>query len=377
MSKAHINVKDYLSKLILLENVVGATTKYQIFTPFSLNSHNPIELQKAARNLASFIGLERFSFVVAIAKQKQNIGGHIELQNDGNDVFIEISEQSANFSAAVLATLAHELTHKYLHVRRLSCGNPIENEYENEILTDITAVYLGFGKLMLNGSECERKWEEKTHKGTVSNTESLNSGYLSLKQFAFVYYLVCRMRKIGKSECLSGLTEKAEQSVKECFAIYGDYFKAEIYDLEETFRLKKLLENELQPAKELLIKLEKQISQAKQIIEINFDKFFNESQKQINRVQQDTFKQIDKDVYNPCLKFLLSAKCEEEINEFSSKVREIEAKAENRSKSLSSIIQMFGNGNNTAKAEFDSFEKYAGNQSIWSKMWSRKENKNE
>lgn len=47
----------------------------------------------------------------------------------------------------VIATLIHEITHYFL----LSQDIKIKDRKENEILTDITTIYLGFGKLMFEG----------------------------------------------------------------------------------------------------------------------------------------------------------------------------------------------------------------------------------
>lgn len=47
--------------------------------------------------------------------------------------------------------LAHEITHHFLNSRAIS---PFEKN-ENEMLTDLTAVYLGYGKLVINGAADE------------------------------------------------------------------------------------------------------------------------------------------------------------------------------------------------------------------------------
>ena len=45
-----------------------------------------------------------------------------------------------------MGTLAHEISHKYLQINNITCGYGPAFNYHNEILTDITAVYLGFWK---------------------------------------------------------------------------------------------------------------------------------------------------------------------------------------------------------------------------------------
>jgi hypothetical protein len=58
-------------------------------------------------------------------------------------VFLEVATDICGYKDPVLATLCHELCHKYLHVHWNRHGfDQIEQEY----LTDVTAVYLGLGK---------------------------------------------------------------------------------------------------------------------------------------------------------------------------------------------------------------------------------------
>ena len=51
--------------------------------------------------------------------QEKNVGGHIDLSDASNDVFIEIDTEVAKHNDAVLATLAHELSHKILAINIL------------------------------------------------------------------------------------------------------------------------------------------------------------------------------------------------------------------------------------------------------------------
>ena len=190
MSKIYIT--DYLQKLSLLEKNLGAKTNYQILEPFTLNSQDIIGIQSAGKKIANFIGLTDLTFIIATTKQKKNVGGHIELNNEKN-VFIELSPDTLKFPESILASLSHEITHKYLHIHNLK----FDNTYENEVLTDIAAVFLGIGKLILNGCECKRTYEEYASGGTKVITETIKTGYLSREQIAFVYLLTCSMRKIS------------------------------------------------------------------------------------------------------------------------------------------------------------------------------------
>lgn len=76
----------------------------------------------------------------------------------------------------VIAILAHEYTHHYLHLHDIT----LPEEYENEIFTDIAAVYLGLGHLLLLGYKpIEYKGNFKFYIIAYSYTEHKESiGYL-------------------------------------------------------------------------------------------------------------------------------------------------------------------------------------------------------
>ena len=156
-----IRAADYIQKLRMLEERIGATTQYRILKPFPCNPKDAINLQKAAKRIAGFVGLEDLTFNVAVARQKEDVGGHIELRSGQQFVFIEVSPRAGRSPQATLAVLAHEICHKLLQRSGISLGRGLLEDYENEILTDITSVFVGLGKLMLNGAETQpMTWNE-------------------------------------------------------------------------------------------------------------------------------------------------------------------------------------------------------------------------
>ena len=229
---SQVFIEDYIQKIILLEKQVGTKINYQMLEPFSLDSTDIIDIQTAGKKIAEFIGLHGFTFIVATAKQKKKVGGHIELNYGEKEVFVEISDGILKFSNAVLATLVHEISHKYSHLNGISCGTGPVHEYENEVLTDITAVFLGLGKLMLNGCECQNVHQEQISGGINTITDTLKSGYLDRSQLAFVYRLICAMRKIPSKVYDRGLTLDSIQALKECNLHYGDYFNDRFHKTE-------------------------------------------------------------------------------------------------------------------------------------------------
>jgi hypothetical protein len=141
----------------------------------------------------------------------------VELTHD-REFFVEISGDTAAFRDATLATLAHEVTHKYLHVNAITCGAGLVQEYENEILTDVSAAFLGLGKLLLNGCAVSGTVPVTRGTTTLDMERDLRSGYLKREQLAYVYCLVCTMRRTAREDAERNLSADALTAVRDCWA---------------------------------------------------------------------------------------------------------------------------------------------------------------
>ena len=217
----------FLRLIKVLEEALGQKTSYRFLEPFScvgLDNGRPaiIPIQQAARKIAQHVGLGNLMFIISATEQDPSWAGHIELQRDSSEVYVEISPDICRYEDAVLATLCHEVAHKVLHVNAIHHGfASIEQEY----LTDVATVYLGMGKVMLNGCECQKSHQTSDSRGTSTHFETLKTGYISRDCFAFVYRVVCAMRNIPSSEFLRGLSGPAIQALRACEKSYGDWFR--------------------------------------------------------------------------------------------------------------------------------------------------------
>ncbi|MGW0860109.1 hypothetical protein [Streptomyces sp. NPDC002690] len=87
----------------------------------------------------------------------------------GPEYFVELNDRFRSHRRDVGAALAHEVTHVLLH--RL--GLEFSGEWENEILTDTVAVYLGAGWLLLDAFREDALTSQKL-------------GYLTPEEFGYV-----------------------------------------------------------------------------------------------------------------------------------------------------------------------------------------------
>lgn len=197
MDKYILSEADILSKLALIERHLNGFTGafYEVSEDFK--SYDVMSIHSEASKMMKFVGLNTYVPYVAFVKTSENVGGNVEL-DDSEDVFIEVSEECKYNKKKVLAIMAHEICHKVLYVNGLYFPY---NKIENELLTDLATVYVGFGKLSLNGC-----YEE-----TETSTSTI--GYLSLKQFAMAYNIVCAAYGIHSAEKELGLGEFALEEV--------------------------------------------------------------------------------------------------------------------------------------------------------------------
>jgi hypothetical protein len=219
----------FASLVKLLEEAVGKETSYALLDPFpceTLKGRRPAvdAIQEAGKIIAQHLGLIEYAFVIAVTAQKPNTAGHIKLDRSGRNVFVELSPDLCECKDAVLATLCHELSHKFLHKHNVINGTII---IEQEFLTDVTAVYLGLGKIMLNGCQCQSS-KEWTQDGQPFNaTNTIKTGYISRDCVAFIYRLVCAMRGIPRDVFLRGLSTAAREAIQIAESNYADWFSPE------------------------------------------------------------------------------------------------------------------------------------------------------
>ncbi len=211
----HCSVSDekqklFLDMLITLECQVGEKATYKLMSNNGLFTYSITELNNSVKKMASFIGLESYAFIVIPDKLNSSNSGKIELGND-REIFISISKETLKNHESTLATLSHEITHKYIQV------NSLTNKYkglEAEIFTDLTSVYIGFGLLMLEGCEgCNSKIEQQYNGDSTIYEEIIKVGYICADEIAYIYSTICRMRGITKEKMLEGFSFEVQNLI--------------------------------------------------------------------------------------------------------------------------------------------------------------------
>jgi hypothetical protein len=313
----------FLSLIKTLESTVGHKTSYALLDPFpciTSEGSKPalIPIQYAGKTIARHVGLDNLTFIISPTTLDPSTAGHIELRYGDPAVFVEISTCICTFKDAVLATLCHEVSHKFLHVNGIRHGNM---QIEQEFLTDVAAVYLGMGKIMLNGCECQRSETRTEGDKTITTTHTLRTGYISRECFAFVYRLVCAMRRIPATQFLAGLSEEAKKSIAACEREYGHWFKSEYHLQEEVDRLCKSLQNDVEECQTESASCEYTLRRAGEAIHAMHSSI-RESHKPLVEADQK-ITQLQKRNINPHLNFLECLDTRESVAELTVKSKNL------------------------------------------------------
>jgi len=253
-----MNTLPLIEKIHFLESKLGERWIHPILEPFKFDSSDIIKVQEAGKKISQHLGLPPLTFLITYTQQKSNVGGNINLDNS-NDVFIEIDSKFRYDHEIALAVLAHEICHKYLHLNNLK----LFPEIENEMLTDAATIYTGLGKLSLNG--CEKTTSSSSTSGntTTTTTTTQKVGYMNRQQFAFVYRLVCEMRRVSQTEMMKGLSSEASSAVNHVSQNSNFYFNKRFFSNEKTLQT---ITNDIGVSQKKIAKFNRHIRELQEII---------------------------------------------------------------------------------------------------------------
>ena len=192
-----------MNKLSVLEYVIG---------PRNNTPHNRAgwggNYSIMASSILDYVGLHDYSAKVVFIGGIKG-GGYIDLR-EGKNFTIYVS-QAVNYGMygpkdePVFAVISHEICHKLLHNRRFS----VSNERENEIYTDLAAIYVGLGIYILNGcSSVEIRMD-----GNRMTSQSQRVGYMSRSAYAYAYALTNTLYGLSRSQYTKGLSFLSKISV--------------------------------------------------------------------------------------------------------------------------------------------------------------------
>ncbi|MBI9010811.1 MAG: hypothetical protein JEZ08_01165 [Clostridiales bacterium] len=288
-------IEELISKVKLLEEVLGYHANYSIMEPFDVDTYDILDVNKAARKVGDFLSLSHIEILVHYKKQEKT-GGHINLSNLSCAV-IEVTPDIKGSPETLLSILCHELTHLYLFTHNIYVGHSIAGIFENEIFTDIAGHYLGLGKLILNGNIMIKELGKEK--------KAIHYGYLTYDQMVFTYNLICSMRKITLKDRLGGLKESIKTYITENFNLLYKYFNLDYHDDDYH---EEIIHDEIVFWEYMLSKIAELSDIQKELEELLFGNV-NEIMNHKLHIYEDYHNKLKKmiepnDIHNPCIKYL-------------------------------------------------------------------------
>jgi hypothetical protein len=140
--------------LLLLKDDLNKTRKPFFPTRDFYNKKNidGFDISKMADGILIYLGEPKNNLCVFFSEMRSDLPGFFSY--DSQREYIYINRKYSKQPYALGAILAHEMMHLFLLRRKIS----FENTRENELLTDLSTIYMGLGILIINGMSYEGSW---------------------------------------------------------------------------------------------------------------------------------------------------------------------------------------------------------------------------
>jgi len=224
------------------------------------------------------------------------------------------------FPDTVAATLCHEACHKWLQVNGISSSI----KSEDEILTDITTVFLGFGKIMLNGCKATIVRYETIPNGTRTITETRTSGYLDRDQLAFVYRLMCATRNIPASDFMQGLNAEATLALRMCDSSLGHRYDNRFHRTETTQEAVNAFQHRVVELQREMADLDKHVTYTRKSFCETTDGFLKAGHKKLKSLRDKTVAMTQDTEPDPVLRFLRAIQRGIHLNRLTDELHSVE-----------------------------------------------------
>ena len=139
-----------------------------------------------------------------------------------------------------MGILAHEITHHFLYQHNIR--KPTENE--NEIFTDITAAYLGFGHILYPAYKVisyNTDWKEKEGKSYSYVTHERKIGYITPETIMKVVSITCEMKNWNPKELINNFESGYDRATitSKLFKYRANLFKKKLSNLLNEIKSKR------------------------------------------------------------------------------------------------------------------------------------------
>lgn len=188
-------IEEKLNEFIKLDNEFFS--KREIITEKSVPFRDPLlYVIDLTRYITNKIGLPPGEIIPSFVR-KENAAGTVEYTSK-SEYFVEIDNAFKNSVPAIASIISHEITHVWLAKYNLV----LDDRESNEKLTDLTAIFLGLGVMILNGAWL--KVEAGKEGDAILYMEI--KPYLSAEELGYAMALFMRQKSIQLKELRNCLT---------------------------------------------------------------------------------------------------------------------------------------------------------------------------
>lgn len=183
--KTQRGITDWLAETSWIENWVKQMLKkdkyffYKRWWIFEekISFTNPIDyIIELGKEIVKNLGLPSRNIVATFSGVDS--AGRVEHQS-GEPYFIEISNKWRDNRIAIAAIIAHEMAHVWMDEQSLREADT----QMNEKLTDLTAILLGLGVLLMNGLEVEKTVAQWSTEDCISGTKTDHKRQLRIQSY--------------------------------------------------------------------------------------------------------------------------------------------------------------------------------------------------
>lgn len=210
--------RDVLEKLAHLERTAGVRAHYRILEPPPLSGTDASSLQTAARLIGDWIGLRNAVFHIVLGEGQSSHMTGIRLEKDQEEFTVELPREAVVNTTAALAGLSREVARAYLHKANIRGGADAPVASDPSFI-DVTTVFLGLGKLLLNGAAAR-----PAKKGFQSRPGDYQLAALPAAYIAFAHRATCAMRGLDYEQHVVGLSQQSLELLRSWDAHRDDVF---------------------------------------------------------------------------------------------------------------------------------------------------------
>lgn len=201
----------YLSPRKILSYLKDLETKVPIvndgcYIPDSQNKFKcDTDLESEAKSILCFVGLTECSPKCKFDKTDKGVAGFTRNTLSLYEIEITVNQDYRSNPKACCAILAHEICHKVIFLNGINFRHPAPQEF-NEIYTDLCTIYIGLGKVVIDGY-------------IDTTAKALKMGYLQVDMYIQTYNIIAKAtKKYSISEAHNDINDPI---LEEALSIWG------------------------------------------------------------------------------------------------------------------------------------------------------------